>query len=243
MHFKTCFKYSLSQYKNVFICCHFIVFFNSLPVFFQVVFPVVALKWRRILSTSNYFVTTWHKSCVTRPERNTGKFYRKGVILACICCGKKLDKFRPNENFGLVFKLWEISSEVEREVALDLMNYPMILLSLFRYCNDYDVEIVDLDANTGDVLCVAVVLVMATVLTKRVSQYQTYSISSLQRHQYQVSCETFCHIYFSFSDYYSKAAPNPLCHSYSTCILISGWIQILLEHRHRRLLCRRQRTS
>ncbi len=43
-----------------------------------------------------------------------------------------------------------------------------------------------MDANTGDVLCVAVVLVMATVLTKRVSQYQTYSISSLQRHQYQV---------------------------------------------------------
>ena len=60
------------------------------------------------------------------------------------------------------------------------------LFRLFRYCNDYDVEIIDLDANTGDVLCVAVVLVMATVLTKRVSQYQTYSISSLQRHQYQV---------------------------------------------------------
>ena len=60
------------------------------------------------------------------------------------------------------------------------------LLCCFRYCNDYDVEIVDLDPNSGDVLCVAVVLVMATVLTKRVSQYQTYSISSLQRHQYQV---------------------------------------------------------
>ena len=62
-----------------------------------------------------------------------------------------------------------------------------------RYCNDYDVEIVDLDPNTGDVLCVAVVLVMATVLTKRISQYQTYSISSLQRHQYQVSFKSWCH--------------------------------------------------
>lgn len=55
----------------------------------------------------------------------------------------------------------------------------------YWFCNDYDVEIVDLDPVSGEVICVAVVLVMATVVTKKVSQGQKYSYSSLQRHLYQ----------------------------------------------------------
>jgi hypothetical protein len=57
----------------------------------------------------------------------------------------------------------------------------------YWFCNDYDVEIVDFDPESGDIVCVAVVLVKATVVTKRVSQHQKYSISSLHRRQYQAS--------------------------------------------------------
>lgn len=57
----------------------------------------------------------------------------------------------------------------------------------YWYCNDYDVEIIDLDSESGDVICVAVVLVKATIVTKKVSQHQKYSISSFHRHQYQAT--------------------------------------------------------
>eukprot|EP00095_Tigriopus_kingsejongensis_P003546 maker-scaffold106_size358372-snap-gene-2.37 protein:Tk03546 transcript:maker-scaffold106_size358372-snap-gene-2.37-mRNA-1 annotation:"PREDICTED: uncharacterized protein LOC100570502 isoform X2" len=57
----------------------------------------------------------------------------------------------------------------------------------YWYCNDYDVEIIDLDSESGDVICVAVVLVKATTVTKKVSQHQKYSISSFHRHQYQAT--------------------------------------------------------
>ncbi len=56
----------------------------------------------------------------------------------------------------------------------------------YWFCNDYDVEVVDLDPVSGDVVLVAVVLVSATVFTKKVSQRDKCSISSLHRHQYQV---------------------------------------------------------
>jgi len=56
----------------------------------------------------------------------------------------------------------------------------------YWFCNDYDVEVVDIDPETGDVICVAVVLVTATVVTKTVSQNcQKLSTSSLQRHLHQ----------------------------------------------------------
>lgn len=57
----------------------------------------------------------------------------------------------------------------------------------YWFLNDYDVEVVDLDPETGDVILVAVVLVNATTVTKKVSQREKYSISSLHRHQYQAS--------------------------------------------------------
>ncbi len=56
----------------------------------------------------------------------------------------------------------------------------------YWFCNDYDVEVVDLDPASGDVILVAVVLVSATVFTKKVSQRDKCSISSLHRLQYQV---------------------------------------------------------
>ncbi|XP_071743202.1 uncharacterized protein [Lepeophtheirus salmonis] len=55
----------------------------------------------------------------------------------------------------------------------------------YWFCNDYDVEIVEVNPESGDVICVAVILVLATVVTKKVSPKQTYSISSLHRRQYQ----------------------------------------------------------
>ena len=58
----------------------------------------------------------------------------------------------------------------------------------YWFCNDYDVEIIDLDPNSDEVICVAVVQVRATVVmtsTKKVSTDENYSYSSLQRHLYQ----------------------------------------------------------
>jgi hypothetical protein len=46
------------------------------------------------------------------------------------------------------------------------------------------VELVDVDAASGDVVAVAVVLIQAAILTKSTSQ--KYSVSSLSRKQYQV---------------------------------------------------------
>lgn len=62
----------------------------------------------------------------------------------------------------------------------------------YWFCNDYDVEIVDVDPESGDVVFVAVVLVTATVFTKKVvSQRDRYAISSLHRLQYQAGFK-FC---------------------------------------------------
>merc|ERR1711981_1396440 len=56
------------------------------------------------------------------------------------------------------------------------------------FCNDYDVEIIDIDPDSKDVICVAVVQVRATVVTtstKKVSTDENYSYSALQRLLYQ----------------------------------------------------------
>jgi hypothetical protein len=55
----------------------------------------------------------------------------------------------------------------------------------YWFCNDYDVEIIDLDPYTGEVICVAIVQVMATVVTQKVNTGQNISYSSLQRHLFQ----------------------------------------------------------
>ena len=55
----------------------------------------------------------------------------------------------------------------------------------YWFCNDYDVEVIDLDPNSNEVMCVAVVQVRATVVKKKVSTDENYSYSSLQRHLYQ----------------------------------------------------------
>lgn len=59
----------------------------------------------------------------------------------------------------------------------------------FWFCNDYDVEVVDLDPTSGDVMAVAVVLIQAAILTK--SHSQKYTMSSLHRMQYQAGFK-FC---------------------------------------------------
>jgi len=59
----------------------------------------------------------------------------------------------------------------------------------FWFCNDYDVEVVDLDPSSGDVTAVAVVLIQAAILTK--SRNTQYTMSSLHRMQYQASFK-FC---------------------------------------------------
>ena len=59
----------------------------------------------------------------------------------------------------------------------------------FWFCNDYDVEVVDLDPGSGDVTAVAVVLIQAAILTK--SRNPQYTMSSLHRMQYQASFR-FC---------------------------------------------------
>lgn len=59
----------------------------------------------------------------------------------------------------------------------------------FWFCNDYDVEVVDMDPSSGDVTAVAVVLIQAAILTK--SQGQKFNVSSLSRKQYQATFK-FC---------------------------------------------------
>ena len=59
----------------------------------------------------------------------------------------------------------------------------------FWFCNDYDVEVVDLDPVSGAVTCVAVVLIQAAILTKHNST--NYKMSSLHRMQYQATFK-FC---------------------------------------------------
>jgi len=55
----------------------------------------------------------------------------------------------------------------------------------FWFCNDYDVEVIDVDPGTGDVVVVAVVLIQAAMITK--SQSHKFNVSSLSRKQYQAS--------------------------------------------------------
>jgi hypothetical protein len=59
----------------------------------------------------------------------------------------------------------------------------------FWFCNDYDVEVLDLDPVSGAVTCVAVVLIQAAILTKHNST--NYKMSSLHRMQYQATFK-FC---------------------------------------------------
>jgi len=59
----------------------------------------------------------------------------------------------------------------------------------FWFCNDYDVEVVDMDPHSGDVVAVAVVLIQAAIVTK--SHGQKYNVSSLSRKQYQAGFK-FC---------------------------------------------------
>ena len=75
----------------------------------------------------------------------------------------------------------------------------------YWYCNDYDVEVVDFDPVSGDVICVAVVLVTATYVTQKLSMpaaataspsngssgMSKMEISALQRHLHQGSLK-FC---------------------------------------------------
>jgi hypothetical protein len=82
---------------------------------------------------------------------------------------------------------------LDLEVFCHYMAQKLCQASNMRYwfCNDYDVEVVDLDPISGDIICVAVVLVKATTVTKRVSHQRRYSISSMQRHKYE-ACFKFC---------------------------------------------------
>jgi len=60
----------------------------------------------------------------------------------------------------------------------------------FWFCNDYDVEVVDIDPESGDVIAVAVILIQAAILTK--SQVgPKCNVSSLSRKQYQAGFK-FC---------------------------------------------------
>jgi len=55
----------------------------------------------------------------------------------------------------------------------------------FWFTNDYDVEVIDLDPGSGDVVAVAVILIQAAILTK--SQSTKFNVSSLSRKHYQAS--------------------------------------------------------
>jgi len=59
----------------------------------------------------------------------------------------------------------------------------------FWFCNDYDVEVIDVDPTSGDVVVVAVVLIQAAILTK--AQSTKFNVSSLSRKQYQATFK-FC---------------------------------------------------
>ncbi len=81
---------------------------------------------------------------------------------------------------------------VQRSFDLEVFCYQMAQKlcqaagKKYWFCNDYDVEVVDLNPNSGDVILVAVVQVSATVFTKKVSQRDKCAVSSLHRLQYQV---------------------------------------------------------
>ena len=85
-------------------------------------------------------------------------------------------------------KIGQISLDVEQVCHDMAQKLCSAAGKKYWFCNDYDVEIIDLDPNSDEVICVAVVLVMATVVktsTKKVSTDENYSYSSLQRHLFQ----------------------------------------------------------
>jgi len=55
----------------------------------------------------------------------------------------------------------------------------------FWFINDYDVEVMDVDPCSGDVVAVAVILIQAAILTK--CQSTKFNVSSLSRKHYQAS--------------------------------------------------------
>ncbi|KAK7872737.1 hypothetical protein R5R35_011872 [Gryllus longicercus] len=58
----------------------------------------------------------------------------------------------------------------------------------YWFCNDYDVEIVDVCPLSGDVLALAMMRIQATVKTKGLAKSQRHPVSSQQRRQYQGGC-------------------------------------------------------
>ena len=57
----------------------------------------------------------------------------------------------------------------------------------YWFCNDYDVELVEVSPDSGDVTVVAVVLVQAAVRTRGLSKSTRRPLSSVHRHQYRAS--------------------------------------------------------
>ena len=73
----------------------------------------------------------------------------------------------------------------------------MIFFSLFlRYCNDYDVELVDMDPDSGDVIGVAVLLVTATPTETVTSQntLRCMSHNQMTRHLHQATLKFFWNV-------------------------------------------------
>ncbi|KAF0312973.1 DDB1- and CUL4-associated factor 15 [Amphibalanus amphitrite] len=66
----------------------------------------------------------------------------------------------------------------------------------YWFCNDYDVEIVEVSPDSGEVTVVAVVLVQAAIKTRGASKGSRRALGSVHRHQYRASftfswsCET-----------------------------------------------------
>ncbi|XP_067004415.2 uncharacterized protein [Anabrus simplex] len=58
----------------------------------------------------------------------------------------------------------------------------------YWFCNDYDVEIVDVCPFSGDVIALAMMRIQATVKTKGLAKSQRHPVSSQQRRQYQGGC-------------------------------------------------------
>ncbi|XP_037092615.1 DDB1- and CUL4-associated factor 15-like [Pollicipes pollicipes] len=57
----------------------------------------------------------------------------------------------------------------------------------YWFCNDYDVEVVEVNPDSGDVVAVAVVLVQAAVKMKGLSNATRRPLSSVHRYQYRAS--------------------------------------------------------
>ena len=90
----------------------------------------------------------------------------------------------------------------------------------FWFCNDYDVEVVDLDPVSGAVTCVAVVLIQAAILTKHNST--NYKMSSLHRMQYQATFK-FCWNIDSGQYYVVDSDPLKEISSCKVRTFVDGW--------------------